>query len=320
MTQFSLKASRVQPASWWLLGIASAIVAGLNINPVMLLVQIAILVTIILLAREYAPWSQSLKFYLALASFVVAVRVIFRIVFNLPDDSSPIALSLPQLSLNLGFGGNITLLGNLSSSSLVSATSDGLRLAAIIISIGLANTLANPRKLLKSTPAALYEIATAISVAINLAPQLIESLQRVRRASSLRGRSKGLGALAGTIVPVLEDTIDSSLSLAASMDSRGFGRRGFLTKKQIISLRLISLCSVVLTSVGVFLLLVATGSQLIALLLLAAGFLGILLTVRTTSKNSIRTRHKKETWLLQDYVVATAAIAAVTASLLGWQT
>lgn len=319
MKSFSLKASRVQPGSWWLLGIASAIVAGLNVDPLALLAQIAILVTIILLAREYAPWSQSLKFYLALATFVVAVRVIFRILFNLPDGSAQIALTLPQLSLNLGFGGSVSLLGDVSVSSLVAATTDGLRLAAIIVSIGLANTLANPRKLLKSTPAALYEIATAISVAINLAPQLIESLQRVRRASSLRGRSKGLGALAGTIVPVLEDTIDKSLSLAASMDSRGFGRRGSLTKTQILSVRLISLASVVLTSVGVFVLLVGTGLQAAALGLLGAGFICVLVTVRTTSKNSIRTRFKKEAWLLQDFVVASVAFAAVSARLLGWQ-
>jgi energy-coupling factor transport system permease protein len=319
MSPFSLKASRVQPGSWWLLGISSAVVAGLNVDPIVLLVQIGILVAIILLSREYAPWSQSLKFYLALATFVVAVRVIFRIIFNLADGSSQIALSLPQLSINLGFGGNVSLLGDVSVPSLVAATTDGLRLAAIIISIGLANTLANPRKLLKSTPAALYEIATAISVAINLAPQLIESLQRVRRASALRGRSKGLGALAGTIVPVLEDTIDKSLSLAASMDSRGFGRRGKLSRTQIISLRLISLTSVVLTSAGVFVLLVGTGLQPLALTLLITGLICVLVTVRTTSKNSIRTRFKKETWLLQDYVVVSVAIAAVSARVLGWQ-
>jgi energy-coupling factor transport system permease protein len=165
----------------------------------------------------------------------------------------------------------------------------------------------------------LYEIATAVSIAINLAPQLIESLQRVRRASSLRGRSKGLGALAGTIVPVLEDTIDKSLSLAASMDSRGFGRRGKLTKLQILSVRLISLASVVFTSVGVFVLLVGTGLQWLALGSLGTGFLGILLTVRMTSKNSIRTKFKKEPWLMQDYVVAAIAFAGVSARVFGWQ-
>lgn len=319
MNSFSFKASAVQPGAWWLLGICSAIVAGLSTRPVELFAQICLLVTIILLAREHAPWSQSLRFYLALSAFVVFVRIAFRVLFNLPDGGDAILLHLPQIELNVGFGGTVFLLGPVSKASLSAAATDGLRLAAIILSVGLANSLANPRRLLKSTPAALYEIATAISVAINLAPQLIESLQRVRRARLLRGRSKGLGALAGTIVPVLEDTFEISLALAASMDSRGFGRRGTLSNKKLVLVRLISLTSILATTIGVFVLLVGVGYQAAAIALLAFGFICLVATVRITSSHSIRTRFSKDSWRLQDWIVVALGSAGALARVLGWQ-
>ena len=97
----------------------------------------------------------------------------------------------------------------------------------IIICVGAANSLANPRKLLASLPPALYEVGTAVVIAFSLFPQLAESVQRVRRARRLRGDAgRGIRALRRIVVPVLEDALDRSVALAASMDSRGYGRRG----------------------------------------------------------------------------------------------
>jgi energy-coupling factor transport system permease protein len=63
-------------------------------------------------------------------------------------------------------------------------------------------------------------------VALSVAPQLVESVLRVRRARLLRGgATKGRRAISGILLPVLEDALDRSLMLAAAMDSRGYGRR-----------------------------------------------------------------------------------------------
>ncbi len=215
----SFKASAVHPGVWWLLGFALAITAGATTNPFYLLAQLAIICLVIISAREDAPWSKSLNFYLILATAIVVIRVVFRIIFNLPDSGSVTAIELPLLTIPTGLGSPVQFFGPVSLSSLTAATADGLRLATIVMSVALANSLANPRKLLKSTPAALYEVATAVAVAINMAPQLIESLKRVKRARELRGSSRGLKALPGIVIPVLEDTIDQSLALASSMDS-----------------------------------------------------------------------------------------------------
>jgi len=181
----------------------------------------------------------------------------------------------------------------------------------------MASSLANPRTLLKSTPSALYEIASAISVAINLAPQMISSLQRVRKARSLRGRSKGLGAMAGTVVPVLEDAIDSSLSLAASMDSRGFGRRGNLSRSLVLGARLSSLMAVGFLTVGSFALLVGE-TQTAGWVLLSAGIGSSFATIRINSKSQIRTRFEPIRFQVLDGLLLIVTLAILVTAILGW--
>lgn len=310
-------ASGASPLSWWLLAIAMAIVAGVSQNALtQVLVCLLALITI-LLFREDAPWSRSVRFYLFLAGFVVVARVLFRIVFNIQNPEESTALDLPGFSINLGFGPAVELFGAVSHEALLGGATDGLRLAAIILSIGMASSLANPRTLLKSTPSALYEIASAISVAINLAPQMISSLQRVRKARSLRGRSKGLGSMAGTVIPVLEDAIDSSLALAASMDSRGFGRRGDLSKSQVLGARLSSLVAVALLAIGSFTLLIGQ-TELIGGVLIAFGLLASLVTVRINSKAQIRTRFESATFGVFDIVLVVISCALLISTALGW--
>jgi energy-coupling factor transport system permease protein len=312
-----MKASNASPLSWWLLALVMAIFAGVSQNlGSQILIAFAALVAIYLF-REDAPWSRSVKFYLFIASFVVVARVFFRIVFNIQNPDEPTALFLPGFSINLGFGPAVQLFGEVSFEALLDGATDGLRLAAIILSVAMASSLANPRTLLRSTPSVLYEIASAVSVAINLAPQMILSLQRVRKARSLRGRSKGLGSLAGTVIPVLEDAIESSLSLAASMDARGFGRKGNLSVSQIWIARLSSLGAVALLSIGSFLVLVGEG-QFTGGLVIASGLVSSVVTVRIYSKSQIRTRFDRDKFRLLDGLLLLVSVALMITAFGGW--
>jgi len=310
-------ASSASPLTWWLLAITMAIVAGVSQSALtQLLICLSALVAI-LIFREEAPWSRSVNFYLFLAGFVVIARVLFRIVFNIQNPEDRTALDLPGFSVNLGFGPPVELFGAVGIQALTGGATDGLRLAAIILSIGMASSLANPRTLLKSTPSALYEIASAISVAINLAPQMISSLQRVQKARSLRGRSKGLGSMAGTVIPVLEDAIDSSLSLAASMDSRGFGRRGDLSKSLVLGARLSSLLSVAFLAIGSFALLVGQ-TQTLGWVLISLGIVASFATIRINSKSQIRTRFESVKLQFFDALILAISLALLTGAILGW--
>ncbi len=76
------------------------------------------------------------------------------------------------------------------SRAIAAAFYDGLRLATLLLCVGAANVLANPKRLLKAVPAALHEVGVAVTVALTVAPQLIESGQRVpgRPSAPRRGR------------------------------------------------------------------------------------------------------------------------------------
>lgn len=308
-------AARVHPTTWWLLAIVLAVIAGTANSLWQTATISALAITLILLFRENAAWTRSLGFYIALAAAVIVIRILFRMVFSFSSDEDQIFFQLPALTLNLGLG-EINLFGNISIRSIMGALLDGSRLAAIILAVAIANTLANPKKLLKSAPGALYEIATSVSVAINLAPQLIESFNRVRRAQSLRGRSKRTGQLAGILIPVLEDTLDRSLLMAASMDARGFGRRSAQSAAELVAARAIGLGALVLNLVGIFILLSGFNVAL-ALALLAAGLVAATVSVRITSKRNVRTSIGRTARTALDFAVYAVCAAALVVNFAG---
>ena len=107
-------------------------------------------------------------------------------------------MTLPSWAAGIQLGGTVYLEG------LIGAAVLGLRLAIIIACIGAANALANPKRLLRSLPSALHEIGSAVVVSVSVAPQLAESVQRVRRARQLRGdTTRGIRSVPSVALPVL---------------------------------------------------------------------------------------------------------------------
>ena len=87
-----------------------------------------------------------------------------------------------------------------------------------------------PKRLLRSVPLALYEIGTALVVAVTVLPQFADSVRRVRAAQSLRAGETGrVGRLRRFLGAGAEDALERSLALAAGMDARGYGRATGLT-------------------------------------------------------------------------------------------
>lgn len=295
----------LNPAVTWLGALALAFLASSSSSLAWLLVFCAIP----LLAIGWRVRSSQIRFprlFLIMAILVILVRIGFRIIFGQSDPSAA-GWSLPAFNLNLGPLGELHLFGFLSVATLISGLTDGLRLASIILAIGMASTLVNARTLLRYTPAALYELSTAVSISVNLAPQLIRSLSRVQRARALRGRSRRVSLLASIVIPVLEDTIDQSLALAASMDSRGFG---YLRPNSRGRLRNLIAIAFVLVAIGTYLLL--TGESAVAYGVLVLAVATSALVVRTASKNSLRTKANPLVWRQIDrislFVICTAIV------------
>jgi len=310
-----LKAHQFSPSAVWLLGLAFAVVSGLTSNVATLLALHIILVGIILLARDEAPWAQSLRFYLFSGVAVIAIRVLFRIVFNF-NSNTDVWLYLPSLELHFGPFGAMQLLGNVSRMALMSALRDGLKMSAIILSIGMANSLANPRRLLKNTPGALYEVASAFVIAMNLAPQLISSAKRVNSARKLRGTGKRHRQLTRLIVPVLEDTLERSMALAASMDARGFGRQGELSALQRSISRGSSMIALLALAVGSYLLLTSSNAWAISACF-ATGLACLSISLKLSSVKHVKTTFLIQRWRYRDSALVAFSVALVSAGIGG---
>jgi energy-coupling factor transport system permease protein len=221
----------LNPVAWWLWAVSLAVAASRTSNPLLLLLIFAVLGLVVALRRPQAPWARGYRFYLLMAAVVIAIRVVFSVIFAAgPSAGDHILFRLPAVPVPSWYSG-VRIGGPVSAETVLAAAVDGVRLACLLCCIGAANTLANPKRALRVLPGALYELGTAVTVALSLAPQLVESVARVRAARRLRGGGAGsgrrrLGLLRGVAVPVLHDALERSLRLAAAMDARGYGRTG----------------------------------------------------------------------------------------------
>jgi energy-coupling factor transport system permease protein len=291
--------------TWWLLALAFLLSASITNNFV---IQLGI-VGVSLITAGLSRGLNAIKLYLWLMLFVFATRLLFAFLFNFDAESTDIAYEFPAFLVNLGPLGKFTLLGNLSNGALESALRQGVKLVAIISSIALANSMANPRKLLKLTPAAFYDFAAALSVAFNLIPQLAQSIERVGKAQRIRiQKRRKFGAI---VVPVLEDALNSSMNLAASMDSRGFGRKPQMSKNIALLSRTLNVGALLAIAAASYLLLGTTGQTFAAWLLIDASVLALTMNIFIASRLSIRTQMTKLQFKLADFVVLILALGLV---------
>ncbi|MEY4971616.1 MAG: hypothetical protein RLZZ404_542 [Actinomycetota bacterium] len=310
------RANALHPVTWWILGlwVSAAAIISTSFSPLLVLICLSFFLAVVFEPK----WFSTMRLYALLALLVFVTRILFRLIFSYSAGDGPVLLSLPTLSINLGIGGPVNLLGQISQSAIELAIVDGLRLAAIVLSIGMATTLCHPRNLLKSTPGALYEIAAAVSMAINLAPQLVMSAQRVRQASRLRGRSRKLGAMKSIVIPILEDTIESSMGLAASMSSRGFGRQGFMTIAQRRTSRILSIIALSLLLIGIYLTLTSGFSKLATVVALILGLALSAIVIKFSSNKKIRTSLAKRKLTSVDYLAILLGGIPFTLISFGW--
>ncbi|WP_129289049.1 CbiQ family ECF transporter T component [Streptomyces sp. N1] len=299
----------LHPLAWWVWALALATAVSRTNNPLLLFLVLAVLGYVVSARRTEAPWARGFKYYLYLALTVVTIRVVFRAVFATgitPHDH--FLFSLPRVPTPDWYAG-IQIGGPVSLEAVLSAATDGLRLACMLCCIGAANTLANPKRALRVLPGALYELGVAVTVAISVAPQLVQSVQRVARARRLRaGRTKGMKALRGIVVPVLEDALERSLRLAAAMDSRGYGRAGTATRRSrrtTGALMLLGMCGL---CAGAYGLLDATAPAPLGLPAMALGALLCVAGLRTGGRRVTRTTYRPDPWRLPEWAVAGSGV------------
>lgn len=302
----------VHPVTYWLLGLLSVLTSCLSFD----LTTLGLIVLLSLGISSLVKGFGEIKLYLVLGLTIAFNRLLFAIVFNYQPSSKSLIFALPRLQLDLGALGHLQMLGDFSVEAFNSAAIQALRLMAIVMSIGFSAAMANPRKLLKYTPAAFYEFAASISVAINLVPQLTSSIKRIKQARLIKHQDRQ--RFLSIVIPVLEDAIDSSLALAASMDSRGFGRNSKLLPQQLRNLRSLLLIALLALFAAVFSLLGETSLNLLALPCTILGLLALSVNLVLASRYSVRTSARKHKFSYIDFCLLSIAVLACAVAIGVW--
>ena len=117
-----------------------------------------------------------------------------------------------------GVGGPYTL------EALAYGVSGGITIAAAILAAAPFSLLLKSHQVMDALPPALSRTGTAIAASLNLVPAVATSFAEVTEAQRLRGwRPRGPRSWSEVVVPVVLTSVEGSIQLAESMESRGFG-------------------------------------------------------------------------------------------------
>ena len=310
-TTRAAQSARLHAFAWWGWAICAMVVLMCSYNPLLIVTSIAAVIFVVLQRRADDPWAGSLKAYLWVALIVLAIRLLFQLLVGGTFDDGIVLLRLPEIPLPEWMAG-IRLGGDLTLDALLFTLYDAGRLAGLLICVGAANALANPKRALKSVPAAFHQISTAIVIGLTLLPQLIESGRRISRARQLRGTpTKSLRGLISLFIPVLTDGVDRSMALAASMESRGYGATKAGIDEQGKTLQSVTLILGALSlTFGTFALLSVPNAWPAAILILVGVGLGGF-GLRAAGKRLAVTRFDADPWRTIESIVLACGVAAL---------
>lgn len=306
----------LHPGAWWVWALGLAAAASRTSNPLLLGLIITAAAVVVAARKPDAPWGKSFAFFIKLGIAIIVIRLVLQVIFVTSYGTTTLFLlpvvELPSWMTGLRLGGPITI------ESILAAFYDGLRLATIIICIGAANSLASPTRLLKSVPAVLYEFGVSVVVALTFTPQLISDIGRVQSTRRLRGRpTRGPRAIAGAAMPVFEGALQRSITLAAAMDSRGYGRTGDAPGRKLAAALL--LAGLVAACIGVYGFVAAQAPVLMGLPMLILGLAGCIAALALAGRSAIRTRYRPDPWRISEWLVAGAGVTvAVTFVAMAW--
>ncbi len=309
----------LHPIAWWIWALGLAVAVTRTTNPLLLLLVVSVLGVVVVSRRGDAPWARAWRYYLLLALVVVAIRVVFRIVFggDVTTGGEHTLLRLPQLPLP-HFASGVQIGGPVTAEELLSALYGGMVLATLLCCVGAANVLANPKRALRILPRALYELGAAVVVAISIAPQLVESVQRARRAQRLRGNdATGVRALRVVAVPVLEDALDRSLMLAAAMDARGYGRRAGASPAARRATAACLLGGAAGLCLGAYGLLATAGPGWVALIAFGVGAGACAIGMVVGGRRVRRSTYRPDPWRWPEWSVAVCGLLPAAVLLFG---
>ncbi len=213
----------LHPGAWlaWLIGASAAVF--LTSNPLYLSLGLLASCGVYLSVRD-SPKGRALGPFVVVGLGLAVLSVPFNV---LTGSSGPTVLAtLPEVSFPRSFGG-VAFGGDVTGEALLAATSRALGIATLVLLAASFNAAIDHFRLLRLAPRALSQLTLTMTIAIMVVPQAVAHARAVAEARRLRGRAgRGLRALPGLLLPVLQGALERSVQRAESLDARGLAGGG----------------------------------------------------------------------------------------------
>jgi energy-coupling factor transport system permease protein len=257
---------------------------------------------------EAALWGSFIKLALFIWAFTVPFNALSAhhgriVLFSLPSHWPVV-------------GGIVTL------EAVVQGLISGLKLVTLLMVFAIFNSGVDHYQLLRLTPPFLYHVGVVTSIAVTFVPHMMAAGQDIREAQTIRGhRFRGLRDLLPLFVPLLTGGLERAVSLAESMEARGFGGnvRAVSAREELLT-KVGTLAALLLVLAGVFWYGYFAPTRAIGLALLGTGTALLLCVFWRLGRRVTRTRYRRGVWQRRDMALALAGLTLAGGVLIVWLT
>ncbi|HZP31647.1 MAG TPA: energy-coupling factor transporter transmembrane component T [Acidimicrobiia bacterium] len=294
--------------TWFVWALAGTTAVQLASSPVYVVLVIGIAWLVVGAYGLPGPFARAFPILLTLGVVFAVLRVVLMALTT--HGGLDVLFTTPSFTMP-DFLGGFTVGGSIELPVVLQAGNEGLVIIGVIAVFGAFNAVASHFELVQALPRAFYEVGLVVIVALAFVPSTIGAVSDVREADRARtgGRVVRRGRLLRQLVPVLESGLERAVTLAESMDSRGFAHGGASPRDRIAgwcgAASLLALASA-------FVALIARSTTAAAALALA-GVAGLAAAVRLASAGERRVRYRRRRFTRADRVMMAGALATPVA-------
>jgi energy-coupling factor transport system permease protein len=303
----------VAPGTWhagvWLVwALAAAACIELAPNPIYVALVIGIASVAVSIHARPGPYARAFPILLAVGVLFAVVRMVLTVATT--HGVGDILFTTPHFGLPQLLGG-FTVGGSVELPIILQSLAEGFAIVGVMGVFGAFNAVVSHSELVQSTPRAFYEVGLVVVVALAFVPSTLSAISDVRDADRARtgGRVIRRGRLLRQIVPVLELGLERAVTLAESMDARGFARAGASPRDRaagwwgVASLLMLG---------GAFVALIGR-SDTVAAVLGLGGAVGLGAAILLASSGTRRARYRPRRMSVADWCVAASTLLAPVA-------
>ena len=290
---------------WLVWALAAGACVQLAPSPVYVALVIAIAALAVSAHARPGPYARAFPVLVGVGIFFAVVRMLLTVATT--HGLGDVLFTTPSFRLPEMLGG-FTVGGTVELPVMVQSLSEGFAVVGVMAVFGAFNGVVTHSELVQSTPRAFYEVGLVVVVALAFVPSTLAAIGDVRDADRARtgGRTIRRGRLLRQLVPILEVGMERAVTLAESMDARGFARAGSAPRDHAAGW-----CGVasLLALAGSFVALVGERRTLAAILGFS-GAVGLAVAIVLASSGTQRARYRPRRMTALDWLVAGVVLLA----------